>query len=509
MYHGIIFNVTSKPYLLRPLGGHRIAHYLRCEGWDIEVVDWANWWTLEQLQELFRSRYSKNTAFVGFSHLFSIWPEPMESLCRWIKENYPGVHIISGSAVNPMFDSSTIDYYIQGYGEHAITALLKYLVSNGPRPLFNLNISKGIKAISAIQSYPAYPMDNLMVRYEDRDYIMPDEWLTIEFSRGCMFSCAFCNFPVIGVKTDHTRSSDDAYNQLQDAHDRFGVKNYIVADETFNDQTNKISKFADVVERLNFESSFSGYIRADLLVARPRDREELLRMNFTGHYYGIESFNQKTATTIGKGMNSDRLKQGLIEVRQYFETHKKNLYRGTIGLIAGLPYETMESLTTTTNWVFDHWEGQSFTMFTLQIPAKNLINTPSKISMDYSKYGYRELTTEEIQKYNRDKKVVNTSAAKVVLCEEEVYWKNDNMDFFQAEEFTEKVLQQKFNRTFMPSCHGIGFQLSETMTAEERYKLKYEQIDKLYSKSIDSYINKKLSSSKVAERPNARDCKSL
>ena len=230
-----MFNVTQDASLSRPLGGHRIAHYLREQGWDIEVVDWANWWSLEQLQDFFRSRYNKDVVFAGFGHLYSIWSDTMEQFGWWIKKNYPNVTLISGSSVNPMFTSSCIDYYVQGFGEHAIVNLLKYIAGNGPTPVFEMLGSR--KVIPAIEHYPAFPMKSLMVKYEDRDFVESDEWLTVELARGCKFKCAFCQFPVLGVKGDTSRDAVDFEIQLKDAYDRFGVSSYIIADETFNDRT--------------------------------------------------------------------------------------------------------------------------------------------------------------------------------------------------------------------------------------------------------------------------------
>ena len=45
-----------------------------------------------------------------------------------------------------------------------------------------------------------------------------------------------------------------------------------------------------------------------------------------GHFYGIESFNHKSAKAIGKGMHPDKVKQGLIDVKNYFkEQSEENL----------------------------------------------------------------------------------------------------------------------------------------------------------------------------------------
>jgi hypothetical protein len=48
-------------------------------------------------------------------------------------------------------------------------------------------------------------------------------------------------------------------------------------------------------------------------VSRPNDREELLRMNFLGHWYGLETLDKTAGKAIGKGMDPDRLKQGILD----------------------------------------------------------------------------------------------------------------------------------------------------------------------------------------------------
>jgi hypothetical protein len=497
--HGIIFHVTQNPFLSRPLGGHRIAHFLREKGWDIEVVDWANWWTLEQLQSLFRSRYSDRTKFIAFSHLFSMWSPGLEEFGAWVKQEYPHVSLISGSGVNPMFESKVIDYYTQGYGEFAIEALLKYIVGNGPLPIFNLNAPKGLKMINAIHSYPAFPMQDLMVKYEDRDFVQPNEWLTIETSRGCMFSCAFCNFPVLGVRTDHTRNEDNFGLQLKDTYDRFGVTNYILADETFNDSVEKTRKFANVVQGLDFDTWFSGYVRADLMIARDEDREELLRMNLLGHYYGIESFNTKSAKSIGKGMDSERIKQGLLDSRKYFETHGSGRYRGSMGLIAGLPYETEDSLYRTLDWLIHNWQGHSFSMHGLMIPSRNPINIDSKMSLNLEKYGYDPMTDEEIATWGSKESGIRSNKFSNIIPQhyrkpmDELVWKNDIMTWFDAQRIGAEITKIKGQHDFRPSCHALSYKLTQDQSVDQRLKLDFDQFDPQLDFDIQPYINKKLS----------------
>jgi len=503
--HCLLFNFNCKlSDNVRALGCYRIAHYVREHGWDAEVIEYAAGWDLPRLQELARSRITQNTKWIGSSHMFSDWNSTMEDFFAWIKKTYPWIRIISGSAVNPHFHSSAIDYYIQGYGELALLHLLKYLFSNGPAPRFDLLSNGARKVIPAIDYYPAYPMSSLMVKYQPRDFILPGEHLGIEFSRGCKFNCSYCNFPVLGVKGDYSRDADDFRAQMLDAYDHWGVTGYSVADETFNDRTEKIAKFADVVETLPFEPWFTGYVRADLLVARPQDRVELARMNFRGHFYGIESFNYAAAKTIGKGMQPDRLKQGLIDVRKYFESVGSQLYRGEISLIAGLPGETIEDLEMSKKWLRRYWTGQYWTLHALTIFAGD--SKPSTISANPELFGYNPLTDNEVVYWkNTTNYTVNNSvsgAQDALLGNNTIYWKSSTMNYFQADQLSNQWYKESAS-TVSPSRYTtqppfrLGFAIFHELSMSERLKLDNYAVQPIRQKNmhsiVDNYINKKLS----------------
>ena len=459
MNNCLLFNVsTEKNLLTRVPGVYRIAHVLRENDWDVEVIDYAKYWSLDELKALSRSRINDHTKFLGFSHMFSIWTDTLEEFCHWIKLTYPNIVLISGSPVKPNFDSTSIDYYIQGFGERALLELLKYLFSNGARPRINIFNNGVKKIIEANTDYPSYPMSSLMIKYEDRDFLKSDEWLGIEFARGCKFSCDFCNFPVLGVKGDYSRDAEDFREQMQDTYDRFGISSYLVADETFNDSTEKITKFADAVDQLTFTPWFSGFIRPDLLISRPRDREELLRMNFLGHYYGVESFNTETARTVAKGMPGERVKQGLIDIKDYFKSHGRQQYRGTISLMVGLPYETPETIEETTQWLIDHWQGESFVTFVMEIMISDL-DKKSKIALDYKKYGYTAMTEQQIAEAEAEFQDRRYFPNVVVgMSPNYLKWQNEFMDVYAATELSDAMYKVNYNDKydFKMDCWGMA-----------------------------------------------------
>ena len=73
--------------------------------------------------------------------------------------------------------------------------------------------------------------------------------LSFETSRGCRFKCSYCNFPILGVKDDYTRDADDFDTNLRRNYDDWGVTEYIITDDTFNDYVEKIRKYADRVDK--------------------------------------------------------------------------------------------------------------------------------------------------------------------------------------------------------------------------------------------------------------------
>jgi radical SAM superfamily enzyme YgiQ (UPF0313 family) len=430
MNHALLFNVHLMGNR-RPVGPYRIASYLREQGWDVEVIEWAAYWSLDQLKDLANSRIRSNTLFCGFGCFFGHWDTKFEDYTSWVKKKWPHVKTVYGSHTFPMFDSNATDYYVIGYGEKAMLELAKSFAGNtSSRILFDPKFFGNKKLISANDSYPAFPLHSLKVIYEERDFLSPDEWLTTELARGCKFACKFCNFPILGVKGDYSRSAKDFDISIRDAYDRFGITNYYISDETINDSTAKLEKFAQVVDKLNFEPLFYGFIRADLMVHHRDSWDVMARLRLLGHYYGIESMNKKSGESIGKGMNPEKLLPGLIEAKEWFR--KQGVYRGTVSLICGLPHETEETWWNGIQWCLDNWQGECTNMFALEIPTEEKDAKLSFFSKNYKTLGYRESTVpRNLANENLD---LQANYSRQLLN-----WENDHMNMTRAVQLVEEA----------------------------------------------------------------------
>jgi radical SAM superfamily enzyme YgiQ (UPF0313 family) len=413
----------------RSAGGHKIATFLRKNSYQVEVLDYFPAWTLEELQLYTKNIFNEETFFLGISSTFNLSCELLTDYLSWIRQEYPHITIFAGSQNSSML-SLDIDWYLYGYGEYGVLSLLKN-IQNKTEPIHNNRV------IDCNIYHPATKMDNLEVIYTPNDFMDKKEILFLEFARGCKFKCSFCSFPHLGVSEDRTRSAESVYDELLRNYEEHGIEYYMVLDETFNDRSEKIEKYARAIERLPFKPKMLGYIRADLLVNRKRDWDNLISMGFTSHFYGVESFNQPSAKSIGKGMNVGKLQDGLLEVKEYF-LKNAGYYRGHISLIAGLPHETFDTLDETTAWLINNWSDQSANLTPLSIldNNNNQYDKISEIDETYEKFGY---TKAEYNPKGGDGPDFNRHPFLYFMHylwsnnhERVITWKNNNMDLYDA-----------------------------------------------------------------------------
>ena len=477
MNHAIIFSCRSYMWE-RGSGAHRIATFLRKNGMDVEVVDFAAHWRSDQLKEFVKKSVTSQTIFFGFSVFFSYWSRSLSDFTKWLKEEYPHIKIVIGGQNVLHTTAENIDIWVDSYGEEAMLALSKALAgSTTSGIIFEPAFFGQKKVIKAIHAYPSFNMGDYSVIMEKRDFLEPHEWLTVEFSRGCKFSCAFCNFPVLGVKEDTSRSAESFEREMKYNFDNFGINRYYVADETFNDRVEKISKFADVVEKLNFDTFFSGFIRADLFQNRSMI-EELARMNFGGQYYGLETFNHQSGKIIGKGLHPDKIKQLVLEAKDYFKKQNKP-YRGTISLIVGLPYSVEQEWYDTMEWLRSNWSTESMVIFPLIVEnlsegqEKDHTNV-SKFSKNLEKYGLRSMGSKKVDFYpNPEQQFFNWEEGN--YSNNEVLWEHDSMNIFDAKRIA-NVLHPEVTCDFKADCWQLSF-----FDFGNQSKIKTEDLSKAFN----------------------------
>ena len=458
MNHGLLIGGVVDYYydsIKRAPGAHKIASHLRRQGWDVEVLDFVQSWTLEELKEFSRQRVTNKTKFLGVSATFSIRFKHLYEFLPWFKKEYPDVIIVSGSQAFYNCEGLPVDYMVTGYGELAMDAILSGNVKSYDHTWLN---GHKFKRVDATHDYMAARMKDLSTYYEERDYIEPQEVLTVEFGRGCIFNCHFCTLTHRNIKDDHSRSEDNLYDELLTNYERWGVTNYSISDETVNDYTEKLYRYSNEIKKLPFKPNMAGYIRGDLLVSKPNDWQMIADIGLNAQFYGIESFNRPSAKSVGKGMESVRLQDGLLKYREWMEA--RGYYKGHLSLIAGLPHETLDTLRATKQWIETNWVGHSHQIMPLWIPdIVRPYEEQSRFAEDPAKYGYSETTLSQCTNMEWEdgpqkrfgglfkglkareepgyERVYKTEEA--TFSEEMAFmnWKNKDMNLYQAINFLE------------------------------------------------------------------------
>lgn len=485
--HGLMFSYR-KERVERGTGAHRIASYMRANGWDIEVLDYCNEWTLEELQEFTRSRVTSKTKFMGFSSFINWWPSVANEFTSWIKKTYPNIVTMLGGHGALLTPSTDIDYYIDSFGEVAMIELCKYLFGN---TLAHSNLKfedyHGKRVIRALHNFPAWNLPTYRNKYEKRDFLKPYEMLTIEAGRGCKFACKFCNFPVLGVKEDTSRSAEDLEIELKHNYNEWGIKNYTFADETFNDRIEKYTKYGPMIQKLDFDPWFMAFMRADLLIHQKPYWDELKAIGLGGHFYGIETFNHEAGRIIGKGMNPDKLKEGLVEFRNFLEP--EGIYRGTISLICGLPKETPATFWDGINWLKQHWKGQSVAAWYLDLPDLNDQHSNlSEFSKNLTKYGLRRKNIVEEKGdrgFHHFYPGVKTSSI----------WEHDDMDQYTAMD----IMDEFWNNHWEENFTATGFSMTTGLVKEQSTEARKALVNPMFNDGhenvntfLEEYKRKKL-----------------
>lgn len=421
--------------ILRAPGAHRIATQLRSQNIHTDVVDFYLDWSGSELKEIIDHTVTDSTLFVGFScSLMFDGIEEFATLRDYIRTKNPKTAIVVGGYGTTQKGFDGADWYIEGYGEYATTALVEHLKDPNCEIKYQLD-ELGRKVIYTKEHYPVNKLTSLNIKYQPSDFIQSNEVLSLETARGCIFKCKFCSFQLLGKsKLDYLRDPREIKEELINNYQQYGTTRYIITEDTFNDSDEKVDMFYEIVKSLPFKLNFMGYTRADLLASKPYNMDKLVDAGFTNMHFGIETFNESAGRSIGKGMSGDKLKEVLVKFKQNYP----QLYLNAT-FIAGLPGETEQDIRSAAEWVitskcFDFW-----TFNPLMIPTKNKLIYSSEFTDNYLMYGYTKMSEQEIEQAN-----VNMPALLygTKILPHMILWKNQNFNYFTAAKLSHELNQQ-------------------------------------------------------------------
>jgi hypothetical protein len=431
MANFIIFAGMQEPehYAVRSGGQYQIASWLRSFGYTVKVIDFCFKIPHNTLEEIARKYINKDTLALGFSSTFwdvqiikvdgiSVggieYPRWVKHLRNVFKKECPHLKWILGgsNSYTPVFEDDWVR--IHQFAEDEILRYFDKLTGKTvQRPLFNIQ--------------------NFVRSYSKDDYIEPYETLSIEISRGCIFKCKFCQFPLIGRKKGtNIRKEDDIRNELIQNYEQFGTTKYYFSDDTFNESLEKVQMIHRISKSLPFELEYTAYLRLDLLASYPEMIELLPDSGLRSAFFGIESFQAEGSKAIGKGWNGQHAKDFLLKLKNQW----KDRTNWWMGMIVGLPGWSKEQEEIDLQWMIDN-DMSCWWHWALYINPVNIINGQQWVSdfeRNYEKYGYKFTEDNFVNWTNGN--LVHTELQQIAIELNEKSYKYKKVAGFRMGEFS-------------------------------------------------------------------------
>jgi hypothetical protein len=422
----------------RALGAYRIATALRQKGHQVEVLDFSIVWSPQEIIEYIDA--GPAPTWIGFSTTFSApktggraateMSDVNDMLTRWDKEwdrkffnemKKRCPVLIGGARSTRLKYFYDADYFFTGYADQAVLDLTDYILGNTQelkttteviKPLSNYFTDPyNVDIINCQDDYPVHTVDNITTEFVDEDFIQPGEVLPIEISRGCIFKCAFCAFPLNGkAKNDYIRPEDQLIEDITRYQTKYQSYNYLLMDDTFNDTVEKMEMMVRVQQAVPEPFNFWTYGRLDLLASKPEMIDLIGPSGWRYFSFGVETFNKVAGAKVGKGGNIDKQKAALATIK---ERYPEAWF--LLEMIIGLPGDTDITIIESLNWLLQNptlWDELNF---------KGLgINKP-----EY--YTWTSDISKNPGKYNITLKNVIETASKPQYA-----WKHETMDGWEV-----------------------------------------------------------------------------
>jgi radical SAM superfamily enzyme YgiQ (UPF0313 family) len=392
----LLLTNTAGPVWQRTLGAYQVAHHCRQNGYNVQVIDFVDLMTNQELENLIQKFVDTNTLALGISTTFfynlvtkqryisesrsvaKILSDDVRMIIEKIKKTYPNLTIFAGGANSYIAQNDNLfDVVFHGYSEQSV---VEYFNAKKIKQRRLYPVQGNTEIINGASAH--FDITTLQHQWHKQDCVLPNETLPIEISRGCIFKCKFCAYPLNGKKKfDYLRDPEFIKEELVRNYELYGTTNYYFTDDTFNDSSFKLERLHKTITSLPFKIKFVTYLRLDLIYRYKEQIDLLYEMGLGSAFFGIETLNNRTGKIIGKGLSPIKVKDFLIKLH---DVHWKQEVPITCSFIIGLPYDTETTVRQAHEWcqqspINDIW----FPLF-----IRSDTHYKSEFDINYTQYGY-------------------------------------------------------------------------------------------------------------------------
>ena len=345
----ILLVALNAKYIHSNLAVYNLKAYAKPFAESIKMMEYTiNHYVHDILQGL----YKEKADIIAFSCY--IWNlELVETLTTLLHKVSPETKIwlggpeVSYDAEAVMARRPELTGIMYGEGEATFYQLMAYYhQAGGALPLSDI---KGIAYRDSSGNIIMNPrqlllnMDTIPFGYQNLDDFR-HKIIYYESSRGCPFSCSYCLSSI--DKRVRFRNTQLVKKELKFLIDQ-EVPQVKFVDRTFNcNHSHAMEIWQFIKEYDKGKTNFHFEVAADLFNEEELFLLESLRPGLVQLEIGVQSINQKTLEEIKRHTDLDQLAGNVLRIH-----HQRNIHQH-MDLIAGLPYEDLESFKASFNWVY-------------------------------------------------------------------------------------------------------------------------------------------------------------
>jgi radical SAM superfamily enzyme YgiQ (UPF0313 family) len=282
----------------------------------------------------------RNIDNVAWPHSISYLPFYRE-LIETIRRESPAKIVLGGAGFNLMprelLEHLRADFGVAGDGEETLVRLLDAMDQGLPADGVPGTLTRDASAERAV---PPQRTDFARSVPPNRKYLGIDDYLrfggmgSVQTKRGCVFSCTYCNYPLIQGRHVRTRPPAEVADEIEGLLEQ-GIDTLFMVDNTFNYPMRHAHGICEEIVRRKLEVRWSCYMHPRYL-----DRElvdVMKKAGCTGVEFGTDSGSDRLLRRLGKSIDSN-------DVRRASELCEQAELPFCHALLFGVPGETEETI---------------------------------------------------------------------------------------------------------------------------------------------------------------------
>jgi radical SAM superfamily enzyme YgiQ (UPF0313 family) len=428
--------------------------YLKANSdFDVDIKEYT---IKDNIEYIIKDILIKEPNLIGFScYIWNI--SIIKILAVKIKEIAPKTKILFGGPetsydYDEYLISKIVDFIIINEGEEAFNKLLKAINTNTPFDdipnlvyLKNDKITRNKQAVIKDLNILKSPY-----KFEEDILDIPKKVQYVELSRGCPYQCSYCLASLEkGLRFFDISNVFETIDYLVSN----GAKTIKFLDRSFNANRNiSLQFFKLLVEKDYPKTIFQFEINGDVLHSDIIDYLiNNVKKNYIRFELGIQSTNDKVNLAIDRYQNTDTL------IKNIQKLQKSNVILH-LDLIAGLPFENLDSFINTFNMIFMLFSNELQLGF-----LKMLKGTKIRREAELHDYNYSSNPPYEIidNKYISKEELELIHKVEIFL---EIYW---NKGFMNN---TIQIIVEEMKNPFL-FFKNLSIYFQENNLSYKRYQL--------------------------------------